>query len=98
MAKRTNEVKKVSETFHSWMEDNHFLDKSLGYKISENWKEIVGNTIYDHTSRVSVTIPKIYLKIDNSSLREMLFLDKQLLIDKVNEYMNQEIIKDIIFV
>lgn len=98
MAKRTNEIKKVSETFHSWMEDNHYLDKSLGYKISENWREIVGNTIYHHTSRVTVSIPKIYLKIDNSSLREMLYLDKQLIIDKVNDFMKQEVVKDIIFV
>ena len=95
--KRTHEVKKVSDSFHTWLQDNHYLDKSIGHKIVENWKEIVGNTIYAHTERVNVSIPKIYLKIDNSSLKELLYMDKHLIIDKVNEFLKETLIQDIIF-
>lgn len=97
MAKRSHEVKKVSDSFKSWLEDNNYIDKSLGFRIKENWQEIAGNTIFNHTDRVDVQMPKIFLKINNSSLREHLFIEKQLLIDKVNEYIRQEVIQDIIF-
>jgi hypothetical protein len=97
MAKRTLEIKKIADSFQSWLEDNHYLDRTIGFKISENWQAIAGNTIFNHTKRIDVHLPKIYLKIDNSSLREMLFMDKQLLIDKINDFVKQEVIKEIIF-
>lgn len=95
--KRTHEVKKVSDSFQSWLTDNHYLDKSLGFHITENWKEIVGNTIYQHTAKISVHIPKIFLKIDNSSLKELLYMDKALLINKVNDYLKKDVIQEIVF-
>lgn len=97
MAKRTYEVKKIDDSFQSWLKENHYLDRAIGFQITENWQEIVGNTIYTHTAHVKVVIPKIYLRIDNSSLRELLFMDKHLLINKVNEYLKRDVIQEIVF-
>lgn len=95
--KRTHEVKSVFESFKYWLKENQYEEKSTGILIKENWKEIAGATIYNHTSSISVSPPKIYLKIDNSTLKEMLYQDKKLLIDKVNDYAHQKLIEDIIF-
>lgn len=93
----TFKTTKVSLAFDKWLDDNLYKDKAMGFKISENWQEIVGNTIYNHTDRIDVKLPKIYLKVNNSSLKEMLYNDKALMIEKVNSFMNSSIVNDIIF-
>lgn len=97
MKKRDFETVRVGDGFNEWLKNNHYVEKSIGFKITENWNEIVGNTIYHHTTRIDVRIPKIYLKIDNSSLKELLYADRQLLIDKINEYIHQALVTEIIF-
>ena len=94
---RNKEIITVSEGFDKWLDINHLKGKSIGFKISENWREIVGNTIYEHTTRIDVKLPKIYLKINNSSLKELLYNDSLLLIEKINKYVNQDLVKEIIF-
>jgi Dna[CI] antecedent, DciA len=94
----TFQTTKVGIAFDNWLDNNQYKDKALGFKISENWAEIVGNTIYDHTSRIDVKLPKIFLRINNSSLKEMLYNDKQLMIDKVNTYLNSTAVNEIIFI
>ncbi|MBL7789269.1 MAG: DUF721 domain-containing protein [Chitinophagales bacterium] len=95
--KRNKEIIKVSDSFDQWLDKNHFKDKSLNIKVTENWQEIVGNTIYHHTTRIDAKLPKIFLKINNSSLKEMLYHDSNLLIDKINNYLGEDCVKEIIF-
>lgn len=95
--KRTKEIIKVSTGFDDWLDKNHYKEKALNIKITENWQEIVGNTIYNHTDRIDVRIPKVFLKINNSSLKELLYQDSVLLIDKINQYLGEKSIKEIIF-
>ena len=95
--KRNKEVIKVSDSFDQWLEKNRFKEKALNFKIAENWQEIAGNTIYHHTERIDVRIPKIFLKVNNSSLKEMLYHDSLLLINKINQYLGQDSVKEIIF-
>ena len=95
--KRNKEVIKVSDSFDKWLDKNHYKEKSINFKIAENWKEIAGNTIHNHTERIDVRIPKIFLKVNNSSLKEMLYHDSRLLIDKINQYLGQNCVKEIIF-
>lgn len=95
--KRNKEIIKVSDGFDTWLDKNHYKEKALNSKITENWQEIVGSTIHHHTERIDVRLPKIFLKINNSSLKEMLYHDSRLLIDKINEYLGEKSLKEIIF-
>lgn len=95
--KYDNDVKKLSQMYDHWLDVNHYKDKAYGFKIAENWQLIVGNTINNHTERIDVRLPKIYLKINNSSLKEILYTDRQMMIDKINTYVNSIAVKEIIF-
>jgi hypothetical protein len=95
--KHSYQLQKVDQVFDHWLDVNHYKEKALGHKISENWREIVGNTIYHHTARVDVRLPLVYLRIDNSSLKDLLYTDKQLFIDKINTYIKSTVVKEIIF-
>jgi hypothetical protein len=95
--KRNKEVVKVSVGFDQWLDKNHYKEKALNFKIAENWQQIAGNTIYNHTERIDVRLPKIFLKINNSSLKEMLYHDSKLLIDNVNDFLSEKCVKEIIF-
>jgi hypothetical protein len=97
MIENNKKTIKVSDAFQSWLKDNNYIDRTIGFQIAENWQKIAGKTIYDHTENISVRLPKVFLKINNSSLRELLFLEKELLIDKINTFTNQDVVEDIIF-
>lgn len=95
--KRNKDITKLSDSFDYWLDVNNYKVKAHNFKVAENWQEIVGNTIYNHTERIDVRIPKIFLKLNNSSLKEMLYHDRQKLIDKINNYLGINTVKEIIF-
>jgi hypothetical protein len=46
---------------------------------------------------VSVRIPKIYLKIDVSTLKNYLFMEREMMVQKINEYLGKDTIDEIVF-
>jgi hypothetical protein len=95
--KRNKEVLKVSDGFDQWLDKNHYKEKSKNFKVTENWQEIVGNTIFQHTERIDVKLPKIFLKINNSTLKDLLHFESHLMIAKINNYLGENLVKEIIF-
>ena len=55
-------------------------------RLKDNWRRIVGNTIANHTSNVSLKGGKLYLTVDSPSLKQELTYSK----DKIKELFNNE--------
>jgi len=90
-------MKSISDAFSDWVSDSGLEQKFIEANIKTNWEQIVGKTISNCTSQVNVNIPNLYLKINNAPLKEMLFHQKNDLLNTINTYLKKEIIKDIIF-
>lgn len=90
-------MKSISDAFSDWISDSGLEQKFVEAKIKTNWEQIVGKSISNCSSSVNVNIPNIYIKINNAPLKEMLFHQKSDLINTINNYLDKEIIKDIIF-
>ncbi len=64
--------------------------------IKENWNVIAGDTIAKYTSEVKLVDTFLVIKTPVAALKYELMHSKQLLIDKTNEFLGLNLIKDIV--
>lgn len=86
-----------NELFEDWIQAKGLSQKMMEAKIVTEWSEIMGEQIAKHTEKVSVKIPKIYLKISVSTLKNYLFMEREMMVQKINEYLGKETIDEIVF-
>lgn len=92
---RDKSPKKVSDAFQKWIKNSNLEKDSISIKIKENWEEIAGTTIANYTHKLGVYLPIIYITVKNSALRELLHNEKHLLIEKINEYLDADLVNEI---
>jgi predicted nucleic acid-binding Zn ribbon protein len=75
------------------------LEKRINeQKLILNWEKIVGNNIAEKTKAFKIEGKKLFVKVESPSWRNELFYLKKEIIEKLNEFAKQEVIKDIIFI
>ena len=71
------------------------------YKLNtlvHKWRDVVGDVIAEHTKIVSIKPPDMVISADNSMWMQELQMQKRRIIESVNKYYHQEVIKDIRFI
>ena len=73
---------------------NYGIDK---VRVKEAWVEVVGAPIVKFTVSVRLQGSKLYVTLNNTALREDLNYGKSKLVTLLNEYLQKEVVKDIVF-
>jgi len=73
---------------------NYGIDK---VRVKEAWVEVVGAPIVKYTVSVRLQGSKLYVTLNNTALREDLNYGKSKLVTMLNEYLQKEVVKDIVF-
>ena len=73
---------------------NYGIDK---VRVKEAWVEVVGAPIVKYTVSVRLQGSKLYVTLNNTGLREDLNYKKSRLVTLLNEYLQKEVVKDIVF-
>lgn len=73
---------------------NYGIDK---VRVKEAWVEVMGKTIVRYTVNVRLQGNRLYVTLNNASLREDLNYGKSKLVNMLNEHLQKEVVKDIIF-
>ena len=71
------------------------------YKLNtlvHKWRDVVGDVIAEHTKIVSIKPPDMVISADNSMWMQELQMQKRRIIEAINKYYHQEVIKDIRFI
>lgn len=93
---RTTESMSLKEGIDAYLKAFRLNRKFDETYIIANWEEIVGPHIAQLTEKLHIYDNKLFIKVSSPALRHELLLSKSLLIEKINETANHEIIKDII--
>ena len=73
------------------------LDKKIdSSSLTVNWKEIAGEMIAKHTTRLFIKDHTLFLQVDSSALKNELHFLKGALIKNVNQYLKKELIKELV--
>jgi predicted nucleic acid-binding Zn ribbon protein len=67
------------------------------YEVIDAWPQIVGGPIADVTKAERITDGKLFVHVEEAVWRNELVYLKKDLIEKINDTMHQEIVRDIIF-
>jgi len=64
-------------------------------KIKKDWEDIFGRLIANHTNQIELKGKTLYVTVTNGPLRNELFLQRDLMIAKLNEYYELVIIEKV---
>lgn len=65
-------------------------------KIKNDWELLMGKTVAKYTKDLFIDQHKLYIVTDHASLKNELSYNKSLLVAKINQYLGETIIHDII--
>jgi hypothetical protein len=74
----------------------HLYAPLLEKRIAGAWTELMGKTVACYTTDISFKNRVLYLKISSSVLRHELFLQRTQIKNKLNQYVKQDYVKDVI--
>jgi predicted nucleic acid-binding Zn ribbon protein len=91
---KTNETT-LSEALSRFVDSFHLRNKLNEVQVVESWKELVGETIYDHTFDIYVKDKTLFVKVDSSVVRQELNFMKRRLVEKINKMFDTTFIDQI---
>lgn len=94
---RKNESQSLKDAIESLLKVYQLQHKFQETSIPANWEEIVGKPIAARTSQVYVKGKKLFLKINSAPLKKELLITQKKLIEIVNQFAQQELISEIVF-
>ena len=87
----------LGEALSEFFENNAFFRlKFAENRVVRGWHEVLGESISSYTRSVFFRNDVLYVQLSSSVLRAELLINKQNLINRLNEYAGMAIIKDIV--
>ena len=86
-------LKEIIPALFSQYNLNYGLDK---VRVKEAWVEIAGMGVVKYTENVRLQGDKLFISLNNASLREDLNLRRSELVQLINDFLKKEVVKEII--
>ena len=94
--KRNKSEERLSDTIGDFINQDKIKPKYFQTSIISVWKELMGEMVAGYTSSIKVSGNKLILVITSGPLKHELAYNKDKLIQKINERMGEDYIKEII--
>lgn len=94
---RKQESKSLGDILSEYFDGNAVLKTNLAERRAvEAWKTLLGSGVGEYTRNVYLKRNVLYVQLSTSVLRAELQMNKQNLIDKLNEAAEMDVVKDIV--
>lgn len=97
MSRKFNESRNVGSILQNIIQDNKLEQGIQGILVQESWKRVMGVGIQNYTSDIQLKKHILYISLTSSVVRQELSFGKEKIIKMLNEDLNQEIIKELVF-
>jgi len=88
----------LSEVLSNFFDNNGLLKSKLAeHRIVTAWREVLGESVSHYTKNVYFSRSILYVQLTSAVLRAELLMNKEALINKLNEYAGVKVVKDIVF-
>ena len=92
---KRKDAQSLDSVIAEWIRENDLEKPLLEHRVVEQWDTILGPTIARYSRDISVKDGMLRVRITNAALRQELFEQRYKLINKLNEAVGGEAIKDI---
>lgn len=87
----------IGDVLSEFFEKNETLKIKLAeHKAVEGWREVLGEGVSYYTKNVYLKRNVLYVQLTSAVLRAELLMNKDALVQKLNEYAGVEIVRDIV--
>lgn len=88
----------LSDVLSDFFNENPELKISVAeHRALSAWRELLGEGVSHYTKNVYFKRNILHVQLTSSVLRAELIMNKQNLIDKLNEHAEMEVVRDIVF-
>lgn len=92
--KRTD-AQTLDSVLAEWIRENGLEKPLLEHRVVEQWGEILGKTIARYSRDIKIKDGMLRVRITNAALRQELFEQRFRLIQKLNDAVGGDVVKDI---
>lgn len=92
---RRQNTQHISQVLQLFLRENGLEKPFLEHKLVELWPKVLGSMVQRYTRKVEINDGVLYAYITSAALRQELFLCRFQLVEKLNNEVGAEIIKDI---
>lgn len=92
---KRKDTQTLDSVIAEWIRENDLEKPLLEHRVVEQWADILGPTIARYSRDIEVKDGTLRVRITNAALRQELFEQRFRLIQKLNEAVGGEAVKDI---
>lgn len=94
---KDKDISSVKTILSQIIKENHWENGINEAQVQNIWKDIAGNAILRYTQEIKLKHNTLTIKITSSALRQELSYKKTKLIELMNKNLNENIIKEVVF-
>lgn len=88
----------IKEAIDRMLKESNWKYRYQVTKLKQDWEVLMGKTVAKHTKDLIIKERKLYIYTDIAPLKHELNYNKQLLVEKINQYFEDTFINEIIVV
>lgn len=88
--------KKITDILKNIMDDNGLANELKERNVLSHWADVVGATVANRTTEIYINKKVLFVSVNSSVLRHELLLQKQHLLNRLNESAGDLVINDIV--
>ena len=94
---RSSKEQPIKEIITKFLKAYSLDGKMKEMDIISAWPELMGPAVAHRTKEIHIKNQVLYLSIDSSVMREELLNGKQIIIERINQFAEKEMIKNVWF-
>ena len=93
--KRSNQ-QNLGEAIREFLKRYGLEDRLIHQEIYTNWDKVLGPTVARRTTSLRIKGDRLYVQLNSSVLRHELSMEKETIINRLNESVNRKVIREIV--
>lgn len=89
-------LKSIGEVIQSFSKQKRYKKPIQEARVVNYWQELMGVTVNRYTDKIYVNYNTLFVKVGPDALRNELLYSTDTIIQKINEYIGEEIIKKVV--
>lgn len=86
----------IGDALKKFLNQSRLKGPMQAIRVEEVWEEIMGKTIAKYTNKISLFNQTLFIHTEIASLKQELLFQKEKIIQRVNEALGENVIKEVV--
>jgi predicted nucleic acid-binding Zn ribbon protein len=86
----------IAEAMSQFLKQSRLKGNILAFQITEVWEQMMGKTIARYTDKIEIHGTTLYIQTAVAPLKQELLYKKEQIIQRVNEALGENLIKEVV--